>query len=106
MEDGKSGKFKADVKGEKVLSCILEFKIKEEHLMKVVDALRDVAGDVDTVFCVGCISRCREDGSIPVKPLLDEAGVFYRPNGKVNVGLGRPLFVEPDVIASKAKQSP
>jgi ferredoxin len=91
MEDGKSGKFRADVKGERVLSCILEFKIEEEHLMKVIEALRAVAEEVDTVFSVGCISRCRKDGSIPVKALLDKAGVFYRPNGKVNAGMGRPL---------------
>jgi ferredoxin len=91
MKDGKSGEFRDDVRGERILSCILEFKIKEEHLMKVIQALRAVAEEVDTVFSVGCISRCREDGSIPVKALLDEAGVFYRPNGKVNIGLGRPL---------------
>ena len=94
MEDGKSGKFKAEVRTERILSCILEFKINEEHLMKVVEVIRDVAADVDTVFSVGCISRCRPDGTIPVRALLDEAGVFYLPNGKVNVGLGRPLFAE------------
>jgi len=91
MKDGKSGKFRDDVRGERILSCILEFKIKEEGLMKVIRALRDVAEEVDTVFSVGCISRCREDGTVPVRAMLDEAGVFYRPNGKVNVGLGRPL---------------
>ena len=92
MTDEKSGKFQEDVRRERILSCILEFKTKEDNLMAVIDALRKVAGDIDTVFSVGCISRCREDGSIPARRLLDEAGVFYRPNGKVNVGLGRPLF--------------
>ena len=94
MKDGRSGEFRDDVKGERILSCILEFKTREEDTVRVIEALREVAGEVETVFSVGCISRCLEDGTIPVKKLLDEAGVFYRPNGKVNVGLGRPLFVK------------
>lgn len=91
MTDTNSGRFRDDAKMERVLSCILEFKTEEEKLLSIINALRDVAKSVDTVFSVGCISRCRPDGTVPVKAMLDEAGIFYRPNGKINVGLGRPL---------------
>jgi len=91
MADRDTGRFRDDLKRERVLSCILEFKTEESKLLSVVDALRDISRSIDTVFSVGCISRCRPDGTIPAKAILDEAGVFYRPNGKINIGLGRPL---------------
>jgi len=47
-----------------------------------------VARKIDTVFSVGCISRCADDGKAPVAEILDRAGVARRPNGKVNIGLG------------------
>lgn len=91
MVDSNTGKFRDDIKTERVLSCILEFKTEEDKLLSVINALRDIAKSVSTVFSVGCISRCRPDGTAPVKAVLDRAGIFYRPNGKINIGLGRPL---------------
>jgi hypothetical protein len=87
MADPSSGRFRADVRHERVLSCILEFKIGEDRCLHVIDALKKIAPAVNTVFSVGCISRCREDGTAPVRSILDEAGIRYRPNGKVNIGL-------------------
>jgi hypothetical protein len=91
MADTSTGKFKEDVLSERILSCILEFKIDEKHLLTVIDTFKKVGKEIDTVFSVGCISRCKPDGSIPVKPVLDKAGIFYQPNAKINIGLGRPL---------------
>ena len=91
MSDITSGKFREDIKKERVLSCVLEFKTEEQHLLSVINTLKDVAQNVDTVFSVGCICRCKPDGMPPVKAILDEAGIFYLPNGKINIGLGRPL---------------
>lgn len=87
MEGSVSGRFVPDIRRERVLSCILEFKIEEDRFLQVIKALKNVAPRVNTVFSVGCISRCAEDGTAPVKPLLDKAGIPYRPNGKVNLGL-------------------
>ncbi len=91
MVDRAIGKFRDDIKKERVLSCILEFKTEDTKLISVVNALKGVAGNVNTVFSVGCISRCNPDGTVPIEAVLRQAGVFYRPNGKTNVGLGRPL---------------
>lgn len=91
MTDKTTGKLRDDIKRERLLSCILEFKTKDTKAVSVINALMDVSKLVNTVFSVGCISRCRPDGTIPVKTMLEEAGIFYRPNGKINIGLGRPL---------------
>lgn len=91
MTDTSTGKFREDIKAERVLSCILEFKVEEAKLLSVINTFSHIAKDISTVFSVGCICRCTPAGTAPVKALLDEAGIFYRPNGKTNIGLGRPL---------------
>lgn len=92
MADTSNGRLRDDIKKERVLSCILEFKTEDSKLLSVVNALKDLSKSVSTVFSVGCICRCRADGTAPVQAMLDGAGIFYRPNGKINVGLGRPLI--------------
>lgn len=89
MSDATLGTFPEDVKRERVLSCVLEFKTAETNCLVVIDTLRHVAQEIDTVLSVGCISRCLSDGRAPVTEILDRAKVPYRPNGKVNLGLGR-----------------
>jgi len=91
MTDKATGKLRDDVKGERVLSCVLEFKTKETKTLPVINALKAAARLVNTVFSVGCISRCGPVGTMPVKTILDKSGIYYRPNGKINIGLGRPL---------------
>ena len=71
MADTTTGRFRDDIKMERVLSCILEFKAEEAKLLPIVNALKDIAHSVNTVFSVGCISRCRPDGMVPVKAVLD-----------------------------------
>jgi hypothetical protein len=91
MSHKSTGRIRDDIKMERILSCVLEFKTKDTKTVSIINALRDVAKLVSTVFSVGCICRCKPDGTVPVKSILDEAGIFYRPNGKINIGLGRPL---------------
>lgn len=87
MVSKKLGVLSKEVKKERVLSCIVEFKTSEGKLLNVVNALEDVAKRINTVFTVGCINRVKPDGEIPAKDLLDKAGIFYRANGKTNLGL-------------------
>ena len=94
MSDPKTGKFKEDVLKEKVLSAILEFTVKLERLPELFDILRKVALEINTVFTVDLACRVNPDGSVPTKPYTEAAGLWVAPNGKVNVGLGRPRFRE------------
>jgi len=91
MTDKTTGRLRDDIKMERIHSCELEFKAKDVKLLPIIHALKNVSNSVNTVFSVGCISRCKPDGTIPIKTMLDETGIFYRPNCKTNIGLGRPL---------------
>ncbi len=89
MTDTATGAFREDVLGERVLSCVLEFKAPESETVVLFDALRAVAAEIDTVFSVGIITRCDAEGRAPLRGVLAEAGIAVRENGKVNIGLGR-----------------
>jgi hypothetical protein len=89
--DEKTGRIKhREVLNEKALSAIVEMKVGEERAIEVLEGLKRVAKEIDTVFTVDIINKCK-DGTIPVKSTLEEAGIRVRINGKTNIGLGRPL---------------
>ncbi len=94
VADMKTGALKPEVRNEKVLSAILEFKIRQDQLEETVRRLTPVLAEVDTVVSWGLATRFAEDGSLPVLSRLDALGLPARPNGKVNMGMGRPI-VEP-----------
>ncbi len=94
VADPKTGTLKSEVVNEKVLSAILEFKIREEQLETIVQKLTPVLAEVDTVVSWGLATRFAQDGTLPVRARLEALGIPARPNAKVNMGLGRPI-VEP-----------
>ena len=94
MIDRKTGKINDEVLSEKVLSAIVEFTTPTETLPAILDTLRDVSTEIDTVFSLDLISRVEPDGAVPVTKLLVKIEVSPSINGKTNVGLGRPLAEE------------
>lgn len=94
MSDTQTGKFKEELLNEKVLSAILEFSVKLEQLPELFTVLKKVEKEVDSVFSLDLACRLNPDGTNPTRPYLDAAGMWVAPNGKTNVGLGRPLLVE------------
>jgi NADPH-dependent glutamate synthase beta subunit-like oxidoreductase len=90
MVDTKKGKLREDVLNEKVMSCVVETMFPIEKLETVLSALREAIKQLNTVVSVCNINRAEPDGSYPLRKKLDELGIFYRPNGKQNAGLGRP----------------
>jgi ferredoxin len=94
MSDVKTGKFKDDVLNEKVLSAIIEFSVPVEKLDQVISGLKQVSRNIETVFSLCVASRVAPDGSVPTQALLQKIGVWFAPNGKTNVGLGRPMVKE------------
>jgi hypothetical protein len=94
MSDTDTGKFIDEILDEKVLSAIIEFSLPLERIAELIDVLEDVAGHIDTVFSLCLASRVNEDGALATRAILDDLGVWHAPNGKANVGLGRPLFTE------------
>jgi ferredoxin len=94
IADIKTGRMKAEVLDEKVLSAIIEFKTTLEKIPLFLSALDAVQHRIDTVMSVGVASRCLPDGTIPHEEWVRKAGYALSPNGKTNLGLGRPLFRE------------
>ena len=94
MSDPASGKFKDELLNEKVISAILEFSVRQETLPGVLEAIKGVAGQVECVFTVCVACKADADETVSSYKYLDQAGVWYAPNGKTNVGLGRPLIEE------------
>jgi NAD-dependent dihydropyrimidine dehydrogenase PreA subunit len=88
----KTGKLRKDVLNEKVLSAIIEFGTTPEKVPAVLDTLRQVSQEIDCVFSLDLCSLVEQDGSQPVADIARQAGATLRPNGKTNMGLGRPSF--------------
>lgn len=84
------GHIKEEVKNERVLSAIIEFKVPIKKAAQVFQLIKEVEKRIDTVFTVGVISRVAENGTIPITNLLSQQGFSIRPNAKINVGLGKP----------------
>jgi len=91
MEDKKTGKLREDVLNEKVLSGIIECLFPIEKFEEIMNALKEVSKEIDTVFSVEVINRVDPDGSYPLRKMLDKMGIPYYINGKQNVGLGKPV---------------
>ncbi len=94
MANPETGKIKHDILNEKVLSAIIEMKTSLERIPEFLHALEKIQKEVDAVISVGVASRCLPDGTIPHEERVREAGYTVSPNGKTNIGLGRPLFGE------------
>ena len=92
MSDKKTGKLRDDVLGEKATSAIIEGKCKLERLPEALKALEEAAKKVDTVFTVEVITKVTQEGEVPIKAVLEEAGYWYSINSKNNMGLGEPAF--------------
>ena len=89
IKDPRTGELKDEIKGERVLSLVVEFITDLERTPRVMAALKEVEQEVDTVFTVAVMCRVNEDKTVPVLPLLQGMGLQPRPNAKINVGLGR-----------------
>jgi hypothetical protein len=83
------GHINEEIKNERVLSAIIEFKVPYEKVGAVLDLIRKIEGKIDTVFSVSVISRVMDNFNIPVMDLLAQKGFSVRPNAKINVGLGK-----------------
>ncbi|HEX2924254.1 MAG TPA: (4Fe-4S)-binding protein, partial [Chloroflexota bacterium] len=94
MEDTTTGKIKDEVKGEKVLSAIVEFETEPSKLAEIVPVVREVAGQIKSVFSWCAVTRLGPNKEIPIMGRLKELGLEPRINAKVNVGLGRPLVTD------------
>ena len=89
------GILKKEILNERVLSTSVEFKVHEEKLEGVLLAIKEVAGALDTVFSLGLIRVLPSRGPDSVIERVERLGFEVKPNGKVNLGLGRAIPNDP-----------
>lgn len=92
IEKNDTGELKKDVLNEKVLSAIVEFTIPIGRAQEIFAAINEIAHEIDTVFSLDLICKVAPDESLPIIPEIEKAGLLRSINGKVNVGIGRPLY--------------
>ncbi len=86
-----TGDLKEDLLGEKVLSAIIEIVVPKEKAPLVLETVREVAKEVEGVFVLDVFSTLQPNLTIQsdVLDIITKAGFTWRPNAKINMGLGR-----------------
>ena len=94
MVDKSTGKLNDEVLNEKACSAMIESITEVDNIPAVIKAIREAAEQIETVFTLTFSTKLEADGSALCEKPLEELKVPLYINGKVNVGLGRPLFKE------------
>lgn len=91
IQDYNTGDLKPELMGERVLSAIIELQIKRERLREVLRTIKEVAREVNSVFCLDVFTIVGPQTELPqdVLEAVAAEGFSWRPNAKINVGLGR-----------------
>ena len=91
IRDPGKGTFAPEILQEKIISAIVEFKIPFARLEETLDLLKRLLPGLETVASVSLIGCSEPDGRIPLEEFLTQNRIGFYPNGKMNIGLGRPL---------------
>lgn len=93
MSDRRKGIIADQYKGEKVVSAIIEFSADFDQLAPILERVKQISEQLDTIFSLDVICCYEEDGSLPVLSVLEQLGIRPRVNSKVNLGMGRPYKI-------------
>lgn len=86
--DVNTGKFLEDmeiVRWEFATSAIVECIIKKDDLKDMMDLLKEIAKDINTVFSLDLIFKDIKN----YKDIVDGLGIKVKPNAKINVGMAK-----------------
>jgi hypothetical protein len=86
-----TGLLRPEVLDERVLSALVEIEIAAKDVGNVLMKLSEVSTRIETVFSVGLATRFEKEGRNFAAEAAEAVGFSLSPNGKINVGLGRPL---------------
>ena len=96
MDDTSRGTFRPDILEERMLSVLVEMTVPQERLSGLLDSLKNVSLRLPTVFSLGLCQAVGSGGDMPMLDILEAKGIAVRPNGKINLGLGRMLPPPPE----------
>jgi Fe-S-cluster-containing hydrogenase component 2 len=91
FQNPSTGDLKPELMGERVLSAIIELQVKRHQLRHILHTLRDVARELDSVFTLAVYTQLEPGLAVPQEILeaIRAEGFSWRPNAKINMGLGR-----------------
>ena len=91
IADEATGDLKPELLGERILSAIIEMQVGWDELGGILRTIKEVAKEVDSVFCVDVFTVVGPGLTIPEAVLesIRAEGFTWRPNAKINMGLGR-----------------
>ncbi len=92
MINKETGDINPEVMNERVLSGIVEMDVELDLAEDLLLALKDVAKDLDTVFSLDIISLVGPEDTDEMARILDRVSIIGSPNGKTNMGLGKPSY--------------
>jgi len=87
-----TGDLKPEMLGERVLSAIIEIQVERNQLRGILRTLKEVAKEVDSVFCIDAFTVVEPGLKIPEEVLesIQAEGFTWRPNAKINMGSEGP----------------
>ena len=94
MVDKTTGKMNPELMNEKVLSAIIEMTVPLDRVHEIIAVVKKVTKEIFTVCSFDLTCKVHPGDKTPAFDLARSAGVDPTPNGKTNVGLGKPFFVE------------
>lgn len=94
IADVKTGKLIPEILEESIMSCIIEFSCQADNLGYLLENLKQVANEIDTVFSLGLVCKVDEmTDTIPVQAVLETLNLdLTKASAKTNMGLGRPRY--------------
>ena len=86
-----TGDLKPELLNERVLSAIIEMTVKKKRLPEILQAINSVIPELDSVFTLDVVTLLEPGLTIPPDILvaIESEGFAWRPNAKINMGLGR-----------------
>ncbi len=89
--DHQTGDLKPELLDERVLSAIIEMSIDKERLPDILRAIKEVIPELDSVFTLDVVTMLEPGLTVPPDVLssIEAEGFSWRPNAKINMGLGK-----------------
>ncbi len=93
MDDASQGTFPEEVLNQRALTVYLSFTTDETGFDRAMEVILNMSQNLGTLMVVSLHRKAESGQELFPTATLNRLGLSLRPNGKVNLGLGRPAFV-------------
>jgi|LSQX01.3.fsa_nt_gb NAD-dependent dihydropyrimidine dehydrogenase PreA subunit len=93
MSNADTGEIKEEFINEVYISAIVEFGVSIEKAKEILEVIKELSNEIDTVFSLDLISCFNDDMTVPVLQILEGLDIKPRMNAKINLGMGRPYVI-------------